>query len=132
MYSAFEDLNEAYNALINEKSIEGVMEEVFTATEYIKKKNNPLFSVVHFFEEKHGYGVAFKNNPFAGNIILDNCIRDVVQFVVNDDKYAVITKFVGNIEVWFLVQSSQLYDTKPSTGGIQLIKPRHSWKTGLS
>ena len=123
MYSAFEDLNEAYNALINEKSIEGVMEEVFTATEYIKKKNNPLFSVVHFFEEKHGYGVAFKNNPFGGNIILDNCIRDVVQFVVNDDKYAVITKFVGNIEVWFLVQSFQLYDTKPSTGGIQLIKP---------
>ena len=122
MYSAFEDLNEAYNALINEKSIEGVMEEVFTTTEYIKKKNNPLFSVVHFFEEKHGYGVAFKNNPFAGNIILDNCIRDVVQFVVNDDKYAVITKFVGNIEVWFLVQSFQLYDTKPSTGGTQLIK----------
>ncbi|CAH3021659.1 unnamed protein product, partial [Porites evermanni] len=60
----FEDLDEAYNALINEKSIEGVMEEVFTAMEYIKKKNNPLFSVVHFFEEKHGYGVAFKNNPF--------------------------------------------------------------------
>ena len=132
MYSAFEDLNEAYNALINEKSIEGVMEEVFTATEYIKKKNNPLFSVVHFFEEKHGYGVAFKNNPFWENSKLDKCIRDVVQFVVKDDKYAVITKFVGNIEVWFLVQSSQLYDTKPSTGGIQLIKPRHSWKTGLS
>ena len=99
MYSAFEDLNEAYNALINEKSIEGVMEEVFTTTEYIKKKNNPLFSVVHFFEEKHGYGVAFKNNPFWENSKLDNCIRDVVQFVVNDDKYAVITKFVGNIKV---------------------------------
>ena len=99
MYSAFEDLNEAYNALINEKSIEGVMEEMFTAMEYIKKKNNPLFSVVHFFEEKHGYGVAFKNNPFWENSKLDNCIRDVVQFVVNDDKYAVITKFVGNIEV---------------------------------
>ena len=122
MYSAFEDLNEAYNALINEKSIEGVMEEVFTATEYIKKKNNPLFSVVHFFEEKHGYGVAFKNNSFGGNIILDNCIRDVVQFVVKDDKYTVITKFVGNIEVWFLVQSFQLYDTKPNTGSTQLIK----------
>ena len=102
------------------------MEEVFTAMEYIKKKNNPLFSVVHFFEEKHGYGVAFKNNPFGGNIILDNCIRDVVQFVVNDDEYAVITKFVGNIEVLFLVQSFQLYDTKPNTGGTQLIKPRHS------
>ena len=99
MYSDFKDLDEAYNALINEKSIEGVMEEVFTAMEYIKKKNNPLFSVVHFFEEKHGYGVAFKNNPFGGNIILYNCIKDVVQFVVNDDKYAVITKFVGNIEV---------------------------------
>ena len=99
MYSAFEDLNEAYNALIIEKSIEGVMEEVFTATEYVKKKNNPLFSVVHFFEEKHGYGVAFKNNPFGKNSGLDKCIKDVVQFVVNDDKYAIISKIVGNIEV---------------------------------
>ena len=85
--------------MINEKSIEGVMEEVFTAMEYIKKKNNPLFSVVHLFEEKHGYGVAFKNNPFGENSELDNCIKDVVQFVVNDDKYAVITKFVSKIEV---------------------------------
>ena len=99
MYSAFEDLNEAYNALINEKSIEGVMEEVFTATEYVKKKNNALFSVVHFFEEKHGYGVAFKNNPFWENSKLDKCIKDVVQFVVNDDKYAVMSKFVSKMEV---------------------------------
>ena len=54
MYSAFEGLNEVYNAFINEESIEGVMEEVFTAIEQImiKKRKNPLLSVVHFFEEK--------------------------------------------------------------------------------
>ena len=52
MYSAFEGLNEVYNAFINEESIEGVMEEVFTAMEHIKKSKNPSLSVVHFFEVK--------------------------------------------------------------------------------
>ena len=99
MYSAFEDLNEVYDALTNDESIEGMMEEVFTAMEYIKKRNNPLLSVVHFFEEKHGYGVAFKNNPFGEESNLDNCIKKVVQFIVKDDKYAVISKFVGDIKV---------------------------------
>lgn len=99
MYSAFEDLNEAYDALINDESIEGMMEEVFTAMEYIKKRNNPLLSVVHFFEEKHGYGVAFKSNPFWEESNLDNCIKKVVQFIVKDDKYAVISKFDGDIKV---------------------------------
>ena len=100
MYSAFEDLNEAYDALIIDESIEGMMEEVFTATEYLKKRNNPLLSVVQFFEEGHGYGVAFKlNNPFGEGSRLDNCIRKVVQFIVKDDKYAVFSKFVGDIKV---------------------------------
>ena len=99
MYSAFEDLNEVYDALTNDESIEGMMEEVFTAMEYIKKRNNPLLSVVHFFEEKHGYGAAFKSNPFGEESNLDNCIKKVVQFIVKDDKYAVISKFVGDIKV---------------------------------
>ena len=99
MYSAFEDLNEAYDALINDESIEGMMEEVFTAMEYIKKRNNPLLSVVHFFEEKHGYGMAFKDYRFWENSKLDECIRKVVQFIVKDDKYAVFSKFNGDIKV---------------------------------
>ena len=99
MYSAFEDLNEVYDALINDESIEGMMEEVFTAMEYIKKRNDPLLSVVHFFEEKHGYGVAFKNHPFEDNSELEKCIKKVVQFIVKDDKYAVISKLVGDIKV---------------------------------
>ena len=52
MYRAFEGLIEVYNAFINEESIEGVMEEEFTAMEHIKKRNNPLLSVVHFFDVK--------------------------------------------------------------------------------
>ncbi|KAM7434885.1 hypothetical protein ABFA07_015103 [Porites harrisoni] len=95
---AFEDLNEVYDALTKDESIEGMMEEVFTAMEYIKKRNDPLLSVVHFFEEKHGYGVAFKSNPFGEESNLDNCIKKVVQFIVKDDKYAVISKFVGDIK----------------------------------
>ena len=52
MYRAFEDLIEVYNAFINKESIEGVMEEEFTAMEHIKKRKNPLLSVVHFFDVK--------------------------------------------------------------------------------
>jgi len=103
VYSAFEDLNEAYDALINDESIDGMMDEVFTAMEYINKRKNPSLSVVHFFEEEHGYGVAFKlnNNPLWEGSRLDKCIKKVVQFIVKDDKYAVISKFAGDIEVWF-------------------------------
>ena len=52
MYRPFEGLIEVYNAFINEESIEGVMEEEFTAMEHIKKRNNPLLSVVHIFNVK--------------------------------------------------------------------------------
>ena len=105
MYSAFEGLNEVYNAFINEESIEGVMEEVFTAMEHIKKSKNPSLSVVHFFEVKWSMAMEwfFTNHPFSENSKLDKCINDVVQFVVKDDKYANISNliFVDDIELWY-------------------------------
>ena len=87
------------------ESIEGVMEEVFTAMEHIKKRNNPLLSVVHFFDVKWSMAMEwfFRNNPFSENSKLDKCINDVVQFVVKDDKYANISNliFVADIELWY-------------------------------
>ena len=43
MYSASEVLIEVYNAFINEESIEGVMEEVFTAMEHISKRKTHCY-----------------------------------------------------------------------------------------
>ena len=87
------------------ESIEGVMEEVFTAMEHIKKRNNPLLSVVHFFDVKWSMAMEwfFRNNPFSENSKLDKCINDVVQFVVKDNKYADIFNliFVDDIKLWY-------------------------------
>ena len=87
------------------ESIEGVMEEVFTAMEHIKKRNNPLLSVVHFFDVKWSMAMEwfFRNNPFSENSKLDKCINDVVQFVVKDNKYADISNliFVDDIKLWY-------------------------------
>ena len=103
MYSAFEGLKEVYNAFINEESIEGVMEEVLTAMEHIKKRKNPSLSVVHFFEVKCSMAMEwfFRNHPFSENSKLDNFINDVVQFVVKDNKYADISNliFVDDIKL---------------------------------
>ena len=105
MYSAFEGLNEVYNAFINEESIEGVMEEVLTAMEHIKNRKNPSLSVVHFFEVKWSMAMEwfFRNHPFSENSKLDKCINDVVQFVVKDNKYADISNliFVDDIKLWY-------------------------------
>ena len=105
MYSAFEGLNEVYNAFINEESIEGVMEEVLTAMEHIKNRKNPSLSVVHFFEVKWSMAMEwfFRNHPFSENSKLDKCINDVVQFAVKDNKYADISNliFVDDIKLWY-------------------------------
>ena len=50
---------------------------------------------------KHGYGVVFQKQSLFGKKKLDNCINDVVQFVVKDDKYANISNliFADDIEL---------------------------------
>ena len=85
------------------ESIERVVEEVFTAMKHIKKRKNPLLSVVHFFDVKWSMAMEwfFRNNLFSENSKLDKCINDVVQFVVKDDKYANISNFVDDIELWY-------------------------------
>ena len=38
------------------------MEEMFTAIEFIKRKRNSELSIAHFFEDKHGFGAAIKED----------------------------------------------------------------------
>ncbi|XP_068743355.1 uncharacterized protein [Montipora capricornis] len=80
----FEDLNEVHNALVN-KSVDGILEEMFTATEYFELhyKNSSL-SIVHFYEEKHGYGIAFKSQYVDVFGKFWNCMSFVASFTAND------------------------------------------------
>ncbi|XP_068712184.1 uncharacterized protein [Montipora foliosa] len=82
----FEDLDEVHNALVN-KSVDAILEELFTATEYFELHyENPSLSVVHFYEEKHGYGIAIKSQ-FAKEGFRDvwNCMSFVTSFIANDN-----------------------------------------------
>ncbi|XP_068712179.1 potassium voltage-gated channel subfamily B member 1-like [Montipora foliosa] len=82
----FEDLDEVHNALVN-KSVDGILEELFTATEYFELQyENPSLSIVHFYEEKHGYGIAFKSLY----VKLDfgqvwDCMSFAASFIANDN-----------------------------------------------
>ena len=55
--------------------------------EYLKRKENPGIAIVHLFEQKHGYGVAFKKHVFEDKIW--SCMKEVITFVRDDDIYTV-------------------------------------------
>lgn len=86
----FENLDEVYDALVSKQSVDGMLEEMFTVVEYLKQKENSLLSIVHLFQEKHGYGVAFKRDVWKtfGQDIL-GCVSKVISFLTKD-AYAVI------------------------------------------
>lgn len=63
---------------------------MFTSIEYLKQKENPGVAIVHLFEQKHGYGVAFKQHVFGHEIW--SCMEKVITFVKDDDIYTVITR----------------------------------------
>lgn len=86
----FEDLDEVYDALVDERSVDGMLEEVLTAKAYLGQKDNSSSSIVHIFEEKHGYGVAFNlavKNRFDSSRNWQ-CMFKVIKFA-RDTKYAV-------------------------------------------
>ena len=59
------------------------MEEMFTAIEFIKRENNPELSIAQFFEYKHGFGAAIKENGIFSHDVLD-CLSNVTKFVSPD------------------------------------------------
>ena len=77
----FQSLHEAYSSLKNGK-VDGIMEEMFTAIEFIKRKRNSELSIAHFFEDKHGFGAAIKEDVFGYDVLL--CLSRVMEFVSND------------------------------------------------
>ena len=75
--------------MVDERSVDGILEEVLTAKAYLGQKDNSSSSIVHIFEGKHGYGVAFnwaaKNRFDSRNW---QCMLKVIKFA-RDTKYAV-------------------------------------------
>ena len=61
------------------------MEEMFTAVEFIKRKSNSELSIAHFFEDKHGFGAAIKEDGFSSDVL--KCLSNVTEFV-SDDIYS--------------------------------------------
>ncbi|XP_068707484.1 uncharacterized protein [Montipora foliosa] len=82
----FKDLDEVHNALVN-KSVDGLLEEIFTANEYLALHENSSLSMIHFYEEKHGYGIAFKSYVKADFGSIWECMSFVSSFIA-EDKYA--------------------------------------------
>ncbi|XP_068709551.1 uncharacterized protein [Montipora foliosa] len=80
----FKDLDEVHNALVN-KSVDGMLEEVFAAKEYLALHENSSLSMIHFYEEKHGYGIAFKSVVKADFGSIWNCMSFVSSFIGKDE-----------------------------------------------
>ena len=122
----FEDLDEVHNALVN-KSVDGILEELFTATEYFELLyENPSLSIVHFYEEKHGYGIAFKSLY----VKLDfgqvwDCMSFVASFIAND-KYDFLKRHVHRAKVRKSANSKSCHEVSEAVQLHSLTRSLHS------
>jgi len=91
----FKSLDEAYSWLKDGK-VDGIMEEMFTAVEFIQRKNNSELSIAQFFEDKHGFGAAVKKTVFFPEVV--DCLSKLTKFV-SDDIYFNASVFIksGNV-----------------------------------
>ena len=91
-----------YEALINDPAVhlDGMMEEMFIAMEYMNQKNNSLLSVTHLFEERHGYGIAFSENVKMNRLGdgIWSCMSKVVP-LITDDIYVAANKQINEVKV---------------------------------
>ena len=75
----FNDLYEAYY-LLNNGKVDGILEEMFTAIEFIKgKADSPLLTIAQALEEKQGHGAAIKMNDFNYKVL--ECLPKLIEFV---------------------------------------------------
>ena len=72
------------------------MEELFTGIEFIKNRSNLGLSIAEVFEDKHGYGVAIREDGFSSNVL--DCLSKVTEFV-SDEIYSNISEYVRAIRV---------------------------------
>ena len=102
MFTVFEDLDKVYEALVNDSAVhlDGMMEEMFVAMEYMNQKNNSLLSVTHLFEERHGYGIAFNINVKMNQLWdkIGSCMSKVIPLIAYD-VYVAINEQINEMKV---------------------------------
>ena len=89
------------------------MEEMFTAVEFIKRKSNSELSISHFFEDKHGFGAAIKEDGFSSDVL--QCLSNVTEFV-SDDIYFNFSAYLKSrtVSIKTLTAIQQAKDRKSS------------------
>lgn len=91
----FENLQEAFFSLEN-GSVEGILEEMFTGIEFMKRKRNEGLSVAQVFERQHCYGAGIKRDGFSAKVL--DCLQKVVNFV-SEDIYSNTSRLLKSFKV---------------------------------
>ena len=71
--------------------MQGLLEEAFTAIEFIKEKADSRLTVAQVLKEKHGYGAAIKIEDF--NFHVWECLPKLIEFV-SYEVYSNTSKFI--------------------------------------
>lgn len=78
--------------------MDGILEEMFTAIEFVKEKADSGLSVAQVLEEKHGYGAAIKKDDFSPGVV--GCLPKLMEFV-SYDIYSNTSKLLKSVKVSF-------------------------------
>ena len=105
LLSDFQNLHEAYSSLKSGK-VDGIMEEMFTAVEFIKNKSSSELSIAQFFEDKHGFGAAIKEDDFDTAVL--ECLPRVTEFV-SDEIYSNASAYLKSLTVSIYFLQSLLH-----------------------
>ena len=76
--------------------VDGILEEMFTAIEFVKEKADSGLSVAQVLEEKHGYGAAIKKDGFSRGVW--GCLPKLMAFV-SYEIYSNTSKLLKSLKV---------------------------------
>jgi len=76
--------------------VDGILEEMFTAIEFVKEKADSGLSVAQVLEEKHGYGAAIKRDGFSHGVW--GCLPKLMAFV-SYEIYSNTSKLLKSVKV---------------------------------
>ena len=76
--------------------MDGILEEMFSAIEFVKEKADSGLSVAQVLEEKHGYGAAIKKDGFSRGVW--GCLPKLMAFV-SYEIYSNTSKLLKSVKV---------------------------------
>ena len=82
-FVVLEDQDEMYDSLMNGKTIDVVMEDIFIGIESMKTKDtSQQMSIAKFIGRNRGYGVAYREDIFMQGI--SDCLSQLIKFRYDD------------------------------------------------